>query len=101
MSGERGFNPGQSLFGGKDKLESSALSQNALRRFCRGDEIAMQLRGIPAGGRSRLFGNAVFFVLGAEDAVDGVGGAAAGFVVVADLHFSEQADGEQVESAKQ
>ena len=48
-----------------------------------------------------LFRDAVFFVLGAEDAVDGVGGAAAGFVVVADLHFAQQADGEQVQAAEQ
>ena len=47
-------------------------------------------------GYSGLFGDAVFFVLGAEDAVNGVGGAAAGFVVVTALHFSQQADGEEV-----
>ena len=35
----------------------------------------------------------MFFVLRAENAVDGVRGAAAGFVIVADLHFAEQADG--------
>ena len=43
----------------------------------------------------------MFFVLGAQDAVDGVRGAAAGFVVVADLHFAEQADGEQVQASEQ
>jgi len=43
----------------------------------------------------------VFFVLRTEDAVDGVGGAVAGFVVVADLHLAEQADGEQVQAAEQ
>ncbi len=46
-----------------------------------------------------LFRDAVFFVLRAQYAVDGVGGAVAGFVVVADLHFAQQADGEQVQSA--
>ena len=43
----------------------------------------------------------MFFVLGAEDAVDGVGGAAAGLVIVADLHFAEQADREQVQATEQ
>jgi len=47
-----------------------------------------------------LFRDAVFFVLRTEDAVDGVGGAVAGFVVVADLHLAEQADGEQVQSRR-
>jgi len=40
-----------------------------------------------------LFRNAVFFVLRTKNAVDGVWSAMAGFVVVADLHFSQQADG--------
>ena len=35
-----------------------------------------------------LFRDAVFFVLRTKNAVDGVWGAVAGFVVVADLHFS-------------
>ena len=50
---------------------------------------------------TRLFRDAVLFVLGAEDAVDGVGGAAAGFVVVADLHFAQQADRQQIQAAEQ
>ena len=44
-------------------------------------------------GDKSLFRDAVLFVLRAQNAVDGVGGAAAGFVVVADLHFAEQPDG--------
>ena len=36
----------------------------------------------------RLFGDAVLFVLRAQDAIDRVGSAAAGLVVVADLHFA-------------
>jgi hypothetical protein len=35
-----------------------------------------------------LFRDAVFFVLRTKNAVDGVWSAVAGFVVVADLHFS-------------
>jgi hypothetical protein len=43
-----------------------------------------------------LFRDAVLLVLRAEDAVDGVGGAATGFVVVADLHFAQQANSEKI-----
>jgi uncharacterized caspase-like protein len=43
-----------------------------------------------------LFGDAVFFVLRAQDAVDRVGGAAARFVVVANLHFSQQTNREKI-----
>ncbi len=39
--------------------------------------------------RQQLFRDALFFALGAEDAIDGIGGAAAGLVVMADLHFAE------------
>jgi hypothetical protein len=35
----------------------------------------------------------VFFVLGTEDAVDRVGSAVAGFVVMADLHLAQQSYG--------
>jgi hypothetical protein len=48
------------------------------------------------GMRKNLFRNAVLFVLRAQDAVDGVGGAVAGFVKVTNLHLAEKADGEQV-----
>ena len=48
-----------------------------------------------------LFRNAVFFVLGTQDSVDGIRGPAAGFVVVADLHFAQQADGQQVQATEQ
>ena len=61
-------------------------------------EKPFELRSKDSGGRlsphkpfldqQRLFRDAVFFVLRAQDTVDGVGGAAAGFVVVADLHFA-------------
>ena len=40
-----------------------------------------------------LLRDAVLFALRAQDAVDGVRRPAAGLVVVADLHFAEQADG--------
>jgi hypothetical protein len=36
-----------------------------------------------------LLRDAVLFVLGTEDAVDGIRGAVAGFVVVADLHLAD------------
>ncbi len=41
-----------------------------------------------------------FAALGAEDAIDKVGCAASGFVVVADLHFAEEADGQHVEAGE-
>ena len=43
----------------------------------------------------------MLFVLGAENTVDRIRGAAAGLVVVVDLHFAKQADGEQVQTAEQ
>jgi len=48
-----------------------------------------------------LLRDAVLFVLRAQNAVDRVGCAATGLVVVADLHFAEQADGEKIKTAKQ
>src|SRR5271165_2827412 len=49
----------------------------------------------------RLLRDAVLFVLRAQDAVNGIGRAAAGFVVVPDLHLAEQADCEQIQPAEQ
>jgi hypothetical protein len=49
----------------------------------------------------KLFRDAVFFVLGAKDAVNGIRRAAAGLVIMTNLHLAEQSDGEQVQSAKQ
>jgi hypothetical protein len=46
-----------------------------------------------------LFRDAVLFVLRAQNAVDRVGGTTAGFVVVANLHFAEQADREKIEAS--
>ena len=43
----------------------------------------------------------MFFALGAEDAVDRIGRAAGGFVVVAHLHFAEQANRQHIESRQQ
>lgn len=43
----------------------------------------------------------MLFALGAEDAVDRVGRTARGLVVVANLHFSEEADGQHVESCEE
>jgi len=43
----------------------------------------------------------MLFVLRAQNAVDGVRGAAAGFVIVTNLHLAEQADGKQIQSAEQ
>src|SRR5579872_178448 len=54
-----------------------------------------------SGNCEELFRDAVFFVLRTQHAVDGVGGAAAGLVVVANLHFAEQADRQQVQAAEQ
>jgi hypothetical protein len=49
----------------------------------------------------RLFRDAVLFVLGAQNAINGIGSSVARFVVVADLHLSQQPDGEQIQSAEQ
>jgi hypothetical protein len=43
----------------------------------------------------------VLFALGAKDAVDGIGRTMGWFVIVTDLHFTEQADGQQVQSGEQ
>jgi hypothetical protein len=48
-----------------------------------------------------LFGDAVFFALRAQDAIHGIRGAAAGFVVVADLHLAEQPNGQHIQAAQQ
>ena len=58
-------------------------------------------RGKITASALRLFRDAVLFVLRAQNTVDRIRGAAAGFVVMADLHFAEQADGEQVQTAEQ
>lgn len=54
---------------------------------------------VPNG--SELFRDAVLFVLGAEDAVDRIRSSAAWFMIVANLHFAEQADGEQIQSPEE
>ena len=51
--------------------------------------------------KTRLFRDAVLFVLGAQHPVDGIGSAAAGLVIVADLHFAEEADCQQIKSAEE
>ena len=54
-------------------------------------------------GRSRLhmvFGDGVLFALGAEDAVDRIWGAAGGFVVVAHLHFTQEAYRQHVQASQ-
>jgi len=43
----------------------------------------------------------VLFALGAQDAVNRVGRAVRGFMIMADLHFAEQADGQHVQSGEQ
>ncbi len=55
----------------------------------------------PSLHKLRLFRDAVLFVLRTQDALDGIGGAAAGFVVVADLHFAEQANREKIQATEQ
>ena len=60
-----------------------------------------QQHGCANNGFVKLFRDAVLFVLRTQHAVDRIGSAVAGFVVVADLHLAEQPDGQQVQSAKQ
>ena len=43
----------------------------------------------------------MLFALGAKDTVNGIRRAVGGFVIVADLHLAEQADGEHVQSGEQ
>ena len=43
----------------------------------------------------------MFFALGAEDAVDGVRRSPGGLVIVPDLHFTQQANSQHVQSRKE
>src|ERR1700728_2945127 len=66
------------------------------RRISPHDQSRSQLGLYPAD----LLGDAVFFALRAEDAIDGIRSAAAGLVIVANLHFSEQANGQQIQATE-
>src|SRR6266853_50170 len=62
--------------------------------------VATQTRGRPSLPLQLLRDRALF-ALRPQDAVDGIRGALRGLVVMAHLHFSEQADGEHVQSRQQ
>ena len=73
----------------------------AFDRQGREEKPRRTLKQPPGTPALQLFRDAVLFVLRTKHAVDRVGSAMAGFVVVTDLHLAEQADGEQIQSAEQ
>ena len=62
--------------------------RNAAKDAKKGPVAAVFVRLNRRGGGATLFRDAVLFVLRTEDAVDGIGGAVAGFVEVTDLHLA-------------
>jgi hypothetical protein len=59
--------------------------------------MTVELDGL---GVEPLLGDRVFFALGAQDAIDRIGGSTGRFVVVTHLHFSQQAYRQHIESSQ-